>query len=75
MRDTYTSICQQGNSVPSGQKRDIAVPSLGSNTANMTEVSDDGSKNLLSLQQKDKSATFDRLILIYDSKQVTILTE
>ena len=44
MRDTYTSICQQGNSVPSGQKRDIAVPSLGSNTANMTKVSDDGSK-------------------------------
>ena len=75
MRDTYTSICQPGNSAPSRQKRDIAVPSLGSNTANMTEVSDDGSKNLLSLQQKDKSATFDRLILIYDSKQVTILTE
>ena len=47
MRDTYTSICQQGNSVPSRQKRDIAVPSLGSNTANITKVSDDGSKPVI----------------------------
>jgi len=52
MSDTYTSISQPGNCVPSRQQRDITVPSLGSNTANQAEVSGDGSKTLLSLQQK-----------------------
>jgi len=50
------------------------VPSLGSNTANQAEVSNDGSKNLLSLQ-KDKANIFDWFIITYDSKQGTILKE
>ena len=44
MRDTYTSICQTGNSVLSRQQRDLAVPRLGSSIAKQAEVSDDGSK-------------------------------
>jgi hypothetical protein len=44
MRDTYTSICLPGISVPSRQQRYIAVQSLGSNTPKEAEVSDDGSK-------------------------------
>jgi hypothetical protein len=75
MSNTYNSICQPGNCVPSRQQRDITLPSLGSNTANQAEVSGDGSKTLLSLQQMDKVDTFDWLILTHDSKQVTILRE
>jgi hypothetical protein len=53
----------------------MAVTCLGYNTAKQAEVSDGGSKTLLSLQQKYKGDTFDWLILIYDLKQVTILRE
>jgi len=38
MRDTYTSICQGGNSVPSRQQRDLAVLRLGSNIAKQATV-------------------------------------
>jgi hypothetical protein len=58
MRCTYTSICQPGNSVPSRQQRDIAVPRLGSNIA---KSSQDPNPEGNEIAKKMKRGTYNNL--------------
>lgn len=63
MRDIYTYISQRGKSLPSRQQRDIAMPSLTSNTANQAEMSDDGRKPVILVKKGIRLIHLIRLLL------------